>query len=139
MRAIRVLYLNAPKRLLFVRIMTHGRDISIPKRDVCIKVRLSESERDLITEKMALAGIRNREAYMRKMILDGYVVRLDLGDVRKMVQLLSNATSNLNQIARRANETRSIYESDIRDIQAHYEKLWEQAEAILRGLAKIKR
>lgn len=87
---------------------------------------------------MALAGIRNREAYIRKMILDGYIVRLDLGDVRKMVQLLSNATSNLNQIAKRANETRSIYESDIKDIQAHYEKLWEQADAILRGLAKIK-
>jgi hypothetical protein len=56
---------------------------------------------------MSAAGIRNREAYIRKMILDGYIVRLDLSDVRKMVKLLSNATSNLNQIARRANETRS--------------------------------
>jgi len=84
-------------------------------------------------------NIRNREAYIRKMVLDGYIVRLDLSDVRKMVQLLSNATSNLNQIARRANETRSVYESDIRDLQANYEKLWEQAEAILRGLAKMKR
>ena len=88
---------------------------------------------------MAAAGIRNREAYIRKMILDGYVVRLDLSDIRKMVQLLSGATSNLNQIAKRANETRSVYESDIKDLQAHYEKLWEQAEAILRGLANVRR
>ena len=73
------------------------------------------------------------------MVLDGYVVRLDLSDVRKMVQLLSNATSNLNQIAKRANEMRSVYEGDIRDLQDHYEKLWEQAEAILRGLANLKR
>ncbi|MCL2343695.1 MAG: plasmid mobilization relaxosome protein MobC, partial [Firmicutes bacterium] len=43
-----------------------------------------------------------------------------------MVGLLSNATNNLNQIARRANETRSVYESDIRDIQANYERLWTQ-------------
>ena len=86
-----------------------------------------------------VANIRNREAYIRKMILDGYIVRLDLSDVRKMVQLLSNATSNLNQIAKRANETRSVFESDIRDLQTHYEKLWEQAEAILRGLAKVRR
>ena len=100
---------------------------------------MSESERDLIIEKMAAANIRNREAYIRKMILDGYIVRLDLSDVRKMVQLLSNATSNLNQIAKRANETRSVYESDIKDLQAHYNKLWEQAEVILRGLAKVKR
>jgi len=87
---------------------------------------------------MTAAGIRNREAYIRKMILDGYIVRLDISDIRKMVQLLSNATSNLNQIAKRANETRSVYESDINDLQAHYEKLWVQAEAILRGLAKLK-
>ena len=100
---------------------------------------LDDCEAALVTEKMAAAGIRNREAYIRKMILDGYIVRLDLFDVRKMVQLLSNATSNLNQIAKRANETRSIYEDDIKDLQAHYEKLWEQAEAILRGLAKVKR
>jgi len=114
-------------------------NIERDKRNICVKVRLSEPERDLVNEKMAAAGIGNREAYIRKMVLDGYIVRLDLSDVRKMVQLLSNATSNLNQIAKRANETRSIYESDIKDLQAHYEKLWVQADAILRGLAKIKR
>jgi hypothetical protein len=88
---------------------------------------------------MAAAGIRNREAYLRKMVLDGYIVRLDLTEVREMVRLLSNATNNLNQIAKRANETRSVYESDIRDLRAHYERLWKQAEAILRSLAKIQR
>jgi len=88
---------------------------------------------------MAAAGIRNREAYFRKMVMDGYIVRLDLTEVREMVRLLSNATNNLNQIVKRANETRSVYESDIRDIQENYEKLWGQAEAILRSLAKIQR
>ena len=131
-----------PEHLKLASICPHnyGRDnIENNKRNICIKVRLSESERDLIIEKMAAANIRNREAYIRKMILDGYIVRLDLSDVRKMVQLLSNATSNLNQIAKRANETRSIYESDIRDLQSNYEKLWGQGEAILRGLARVKR
>lgn len=114
-------------------------NISNEKRDICVKVRLSESERNLITKKMELAGIGNREAYMRKMILDGYIVQMDLSDVKKMVQLLSNATSNLNQIAKRANETRNIYESDIIDLQAHYEKLWEQTDVILRGLINIQK
>ena len=108
------------------------------KRNIRIVFYVDESEAGLVKEKMELANIRNREAYVRKMVLDGYVVRLDLSDIRKMVQLLSNATSNLNQIAKRSNETRSIYESDIKDLQAHYEKLWEQAEAILRGLAKLR-
>ena len=119
---------------------TDGRDSTQnQKRGICVKVRLSESERSLVAEKMAAACIQNREAYIRKMILDGYIVRLDLSDVRKMVQLLSNATLNLNQIAKRANETRSIYGSDIKDLQDNYEKLWVQAEAILRGLAGLKR
>ena len=137
-----VLYLNPRNQLLFVRIITFGVIIirnENRKRNVRIVFYVDEKEAALVKEKMALANIRNREAYIRKMILDGYIVRLDLSDVRKMVQLLSNATNNLNQIAKRANETRSIYESDITDLQGNYEKLWEQAEAILRGLAKMKR
>lgn len=108
------------------------------KRNIEIKIRVSETERDLIAEKMSLANIRNREAYLRKMALDGYVVRLDLADVRKMCFLLDNVANNLNQIARRANETRSIYESDIQDLREHYGRLMEQADEILRTLSRIK-
>ena len=109
------------------------------KRPIHLNIRLTEDEKNLVTEKMAAAGIRNREAYLRKMVLDGYILKLDLADVKKMVALLSNATNNLNQIARHANQTRNIYESDIRDLQAHYELLWAQAETILRELVKIQR
>lgn len=101
--------------------------------------RVTEAERELIAEKMAAANIRSKEAYLRKMALDGYVVRLDLEDVRKMVFLLQNATNNLNQIAKRANETRSVYESDIQDLQANYERLWDSADAIMRSLANIRK
>jgi len=109
------------------------------KRDIVVSFRVTEQERDLIVAKMAAADIINREAYLRKMVLDGYVLRFDLSAVNNMVRLLSNATNNMNQIAKRANETRSIYESDIRDLQAHYEGVWEQAEAILKSLANIQK
>jgi len=137
-----ILYLNPWNRLLYVHITSKKVMIirsENRKRDIRVVFYVDEGEAGLMKEKMELANIRNREAYIRKMVLDGYIVRLDLSDVRKMVQLLSNATSNLNQIAKRANETRSIYESDIKDLQANYEKLWEQADAILRGLARVKR
>ena len=88
---------------------------------------------------MEAAGIRNMSAYIRKMCCDGYIVRLDLSDVRKMVQLLGNATNSLNQIAKRVNATGSVYESDIKDIRDRQEQLWEQTRAILYGLAKIQR
>jgi len=109
------------------------------RRKTRIVFYVDEKEDDLIREKMKAAGIINREAYLRKMALDGYIVRLDLTDVRKMVSLLGNATSNLNQIARRVNGTGGIFETDIADIRMNYELLWNQAEAILRSLATIQR
>ena len=86
---------------------------------------------------MTEAGISNRGAYIRKMILDGYVVRIDFSDVREMVRLLRIASNNLNQVAKRSNETRSIYADDIADLQDNYEKLWQSAEGIMAKLAKI--
>lgn len=98
---------------------------------------LDDAELDFLQEKMTEAKISNREAYIRKMILDGYIIRVDFSDVRELSRLLSNATNNLNQVARRANETRSIFESDIRDLQENYEKLWTQAGNIMQRLAKL--
>jgi len=109
------------------------------KREIVVRFHVTEKERNLIDEKMAAAGIRNRESYLRKMSLGGYVLRLDLSAVKEMTRLLANATNNMNQIAKRANETRSIYESDIKDLQAHYDSLWKQADAILRSLANIQK
>jgi len=109
------------------------------KREIVVRFHVTEKERDLIDEKMAVAGIRNRESYLRKMSLDGYVIRLDLSAVNEMTRLLSNVANNMNQIAKRANETRSIYESDIKDLQAHYDNLWGQADTILRSLANFKK
>ena len=86
---------------------------------------------------MTEAGISNRGAYIRKMILDGYIVRIDFSDVREMVRLLRIASNNLNQVAKRSNETRSIYADDVADLQGNYEKLWQSAEGIMAKLARI--
>lgn len=98
---------------------------------------LSDAELELLNAKMETAKIRNREAYLRKTSLDGYIVRMDFSDVREMVRLLRNATNNLNQVAKRANETRSVYADDIKDLQDNYEKLWQSAESILKKLARM--
>ena len=107
------------------------------KRKIQQIFRVDENELALIHEKMAAAKIGNKESYFRKMVLDGYVVRIDFSDVREMVRLLRNATNNLNQVARRANETRSIYENDIKDIQDNYELLWQQAVVIMKKIAHM--
>jgi DNA invertase Pin-like site-specific DNA recombinase len=106
-------------------------------RAIRIFFYVSEKERDLIDEKMKLAGIQNREAYLRKMTLDGYVIKLDLSGVNELVRLLRNATNNLNQIARRVNETNNLYSDDIKDLQERYDTLWEKADDIMKKLAEI--
>ena len=87
--------------------------------------------------KMSEAGIKNRGAYLRKMALDGYIIRVDFSDIRELVRLLRNAANNLNQVAKRANETRSIYSADIKDLQDNYEKLWVASEGIMKRIAKM--
>lgn len=107
------------------------------KRKCRIFFHVSEEELQLITDHMKLIGIQNREAYLRKMSIDGYILNLDLSCIQKMITLLSNTTNNLNQIAKRTNETKNIYETDIKDIQADYTKLWETAKEILKQLSNL--
>lgn len=106
-------------------------------RPVRLEFYVTEHERDLIASKMAQLGTKNMGAYIRKMAIDGYVLRLDLSDVRELIFLLRNATNNLNQIAKRANETGSVFATDIEDMKTHYDRLWEAARGILSVLSEI--
>ena len=52
------------------------------KRQIQIKFRVTEAERDLIYEKMCLLGTNNLAAYMRKIAIDGYVINTDNSDLK---------------------------------------------------------
>ena len=79
----------------------------------------------------------NMAAYLRKMAIDGYVVKLELPELREMVSLLRRSSNNLNQIARRVNSTNRVYNEDIQEILRTQEKLWEIANTVLSSLASI--
>ena len=102
-----------------------------------IHFMVNEQERDLIQQQMEQAGIKSMRAYMLKMATEGRVLRLDLSGVREMVRLLSNATNNINQIARRANQTHSVYASDLNTVRQHYDEIWGQTKQILRQLSEL--
>lgn len=92
---------------------------------------MSDQEYAQMCKKIESLGIRNHAAYLRKMALNGYCIQLDLPEIRKMTSLLGRCSSNLNQYAKKANETGSIYEEDIRDLQERLEKIYAQTEKIL--------
>lgn len=108
------------------------------KRDCTKLLLLSQDEIDRIHAKMEKAGIRNMSAYIRKMALDGICVKLDLKDVREVSTLLRQCSNNLNQYAKRANETGSIYAADIRDLQQRLDEIWELYRQSLLRLAGIR-
>ena len=100
-------------------------------------VRFKPGDRDIVRRKMKEAGINNMAAYIRKMAIDGYVVRLDLSDVKEVSRLLRINANNINQYAKRANETGSIYLEDIKDIKRGREELWILMKEILQRLSTI--
>lgn len=106
-------------------------------RNISLTFRVTEHEREIIEKRMKQAGIHNMRAYLLKMAIDGYVLQVDLSDIKELVSLLRNATNNINQIAKRVNETSNIYETDIIDIQERVEKIWDKSKGILRELAKF--
>ena len=107
------------------------------KREVQLNFRVSPEELALIEQKMAQLGTKNREAYLRKMALDGYVVRLELPELKELVSLMRYSSNNLNQLTRRVHETGRIYDADLEDISQRQEQLWAGVREILTRLAKL--
>ena len=108
------------------------------KRDVPILFRVSPEEKEQIDRRMAELGIVNMAAYLRKMALDGYIVNLDIPELRELVSLMRRSSNNLNQIAKRFNTTGRVYASDMEDMLQKQEQLWEAVNTILLKLASIR-
>jgi len=107
-------------------------------RGIHLHFCVNEDERELIRERMAMTGVVSLGAYLRKAAIDSYFITMDLSDVREMVRLLRSTSNCINQIAKRANETRNIYAADIDDLRRQCDSLWGAANEILKGLARIK-
>ena len=107
------------------------------KREMQLNFRVSPEELALIEQKMAQLGTTNREAYLRKMALDGYVVRLELPELKELVSLMRYSSNNLNQLTRRVHETGRIYDADLEDISRRQEALWDGVHQVLTQLAKL--
>ena len=108
------------------------------KRDIMLRFRVTPEERERIEERMAQLGTTNMAAYLRKIAIDGYVLKLDLPELKEMVSLLRRSSNNLNQIAKRVNETGRVYDADIGCLLGNQEQLWAAANEILTRLAQLK-
>ena len=109
------------------------------KRNVQIIIRVTEEERALIEEKMQQIPTLNLSAYARKMLIDGYIITLDLQEVKGHTAQLQKIGVNVNQIAKRINETGRIYADDMDEMKRVMEEVWRLERRLLlqfKGLSK---
>lgn len=116
-------------------VMADRRNRLRPKQ---IKFFVNDQEYELIRKKMAQMGTENMSAYLRKMAIDGYVVNLDMPELRQLTSKMKRISNSENQIAKQLNTTGNIYEADIEEIKKNQEEIYEGIKKILLSLSHLK-
>ena len=108
------------------------------ERTVRLQVLVSEEEARIIKQNMVATGTNNFSLYARKLLLDGYIIRLDFTELKEVSAPLGQIARNLYQIAKRANETRSIFADDLEDIRkAYYNDFAGLKERLVKLIKKV--
>ncbi|MBC1606033.1 MobC family plasmid mobilization relaxosome protein [Listeria rocourtiae] len=94
-------------------------------RNIDLKFRVTEEEKTFIEMKMKEAGITNREAYLRKMAIDGAIIVSNYDETKKLTLELNKIGTNINQIVRVANTDNRISKADIKNIEEMMQKVWQ--------------
>ena len=95
------------------------------KRNVHIIVRVTEDERALIEEKMKQIPTMNLSAYSRKMLIDGYIIKVDYTEQKKLAAAVSRIATNINHVCRRINSTGHFYDADVAELKERMADVWE--------------
>lgn len=103
-------------------------------RNVQIKFWVTEEEKNLIKQKMALLPTQRIGAYMRKMAINGLIIYTDTTNIKEMNKELQAIGKNINQIAKRINSVSSIYDEDIMEIKERLQEIWQLQRRILLSL-----
>ena len=107
------------------------------ERSVSRLLRLTPQENARLEQKIQQSGIKNREAFMRKMLLEGYVLSLELPELKEILRLTRYTSNNVNQIARHAHETGRYYIEDIEQMVRNQEAIQDALKEVLNRLAAL--
>ena len=109
------------------------------KRTNPVQFYLDDDEQYILDEKFRLSGMKSKSAFLRKLILYGYVYDVDYSYLRNYNTELGRISSNLNQIAQRINSTGNIYQDDINEVKELMNKVWRTQKSMLSKQPLIKR
>ena len=106
-------------------------------RDTMLRFRVTPEEREAIEKKMEEYGTDNMAAYLRKMAIDGYVIRLELPEIGALTGQLGKVGNNINQIARRVNGMGHVGIEEIRLARKALEEIRDGVNGILTRLSSL--
>ena len=96
-----------------------------------IQVYLSDDEKYILDNKVAASDMKTISAYIRHLIIYGYVYDIDYKDLQEYNRQLSIIGKNINMIRERLFKTGNIYDEDISEIKELMEKIWHTHESML--------
>ena len=100
---------------------------------------LNDDEQYILDEKFKLSGMKSKSAFLRKLILYGYVYEVDYSYLRNYNTELGRISSSLNQIAKRINSTDHIYQEDMDEVKELMNEVWHTQKSMLSKQPLIKR
>ncbi len=96
-----------------------------------LKIFLSDDEQYILEQKVKISGMKSKSAFLRRLILYGFVYDLDYSDLRDYNATLGKISGNLNQIAKRMNVTGNVYAADVKQVKELMEKVWDTQKSML--------
>ena len=94
-------------------------------RNIVLRVPVTPEERALIQQKMAQLHTKNFSAYARKMLIDGYIIKVDYTEQKKLAAAVSRIATNINHVCRRINSTGHFYDADVAELKERMADVWE--------------
>ena len=95
------------------------------KRPIVLRCPVTAEERALIEQKMGQLHTKRIGAYLRKMAIDGYIIKVDYTQQKKLAAAVSRAAANINHICRRINSTGHFYEDDVAELKERQKEIWQ--------------
>ena len=108
------------------------------ERNIPIQFYLNDEEQLILDKKFELSGMKSKSAFLRKLILYGFVYDVDYSYLRKYNEELGRISSNLNQITKRINSTEHIYKEDIDEVKELMNQVWHTQKSMLSKQPLIK-
>ncbi len=93
------------------------------------KLWLTPQEEKLIEHKMKQLGTKNFGAYARKMLIDGYVIKVDYTEQKKLAAAVNKIGININSICRRINSTGHFYQDDVDELKEKLDLVWQSLKS----------